>query len=81
VPETPITPEQAAKVDRLLANYEDYLKRLSARLKQIGVRSPNCLPGWVEQARWSTGGLRHHFGEWASGSGPPKIPEQVFRPQ
>jgi hypothetical protein len=64
-----IAPEHAAQVDRVLAKHERYLKRLSIRLKELGVTHPECLPGWVEKAEWATSGLRHHFAKWASGRG------------
>jgi hypothetical protein len=72
----PITPEQAAQVDAVLARQEDYLKRLGARLKAIGVKSPCCLPGWVEKAEWSVSGVRIHFAEWARGKTPFALPRQ-----
>jgi hypothetical protein len=77
VEKPPITPEQAAQVDAVLARHQDYSKRLSARLKERGVKSPHCLPDWVEKAQWSVSGLRHHFTEWASGKTSHAIPSQI----
>jgi len=39
--------------------------RPAERPKELGVERPNSLAKWVERAKWSAGGLRHHLAAWA----------------
>jgi len=72
----PITPQQAAKVDRILAAYSDYLGRLAKRINRLE-SYPHPLPKWADQAAWSVSGLRIHFAEWAVGQEPFHAPDQI----
>jgi AraC-like DNA-binding protein len=67
MPVPPITTEQAIAVDRTLAVYAEYLRRLSRRLNVNGVTHPHQLAVWAQQAHFHVDGLRHHFNEWATG--------------
>lgn len=56
---------------------QQYLNRLSKRLKEIGVNHPHPLIQWAEKAEWTVSGLRGHFAKWAKGQEPFSIPEQI----
>jgi hypothetical protein len=78
MPSPKISTEQAAIIDAALARQDQYLCRLAARLKAIGVNHAHPLIQWAEKAEWHVSGLRSHFAEWAKGQEPHSAPKQII---